>query len=57
MARTERWREKISTYDYHVEVIPGVENKIADWLSRSSQQVDHRELPLIEEYVVNAVRQ
>ena len=44
-------------YDYHVEVIPEVEKKIADWLSRSSRQVDHRELPLIEEYVVNAVRQ
>ena len=56
-ARTERWREKISMYDYHVEAIPGVENKITDWLSRSSQQVDHRELPLIEEYVVDAVRQ
>ena len=55
-ARTERWREKISMFDYKVEYIKGKENTIADWLSRSSKDTTHDEVPLKEEYVMNEVR-
>ena len=56
-ARTERWREKVSCFDYEVEFIKGTDNNIADWLSRSATTVDHREVPLKEEFVINVVKQ
>ena len=56
-ARTERWREKLSIYDYDVEVIRGQDNPIAYWLSRSENTIDHEDIPLKEEYVINSVRQ
>ena len=55
-ARTERWREKVSCFNYDVEYIKGTDNQLADWLSRSATKVDHCEIPLKEEYVINMVR-
>ena len=55
-ARTERWREKVSCFDYDIEYVKGKDNEIADWLSRSTEITDHTVLPLKEEYVINEVR-
>ena len=55
-ARTERWREKISCFDYEIEYIKGADNQMADWLSRSGEEVDHELVPLKEEFVLNEVR-
>ena len=54
--RTERWRQKISIFNYKVEFIWGTDNMMADWLFRSTSSVDHEEAPLMEEYVVNEVK-
>ena len=56
MARVERWREKLSCYDYHIEHIRGVDNAIADILSRTASKSDHREIPLMEEIVINSIQ-
>ena len=56
-ARTERWRDKLSIYDYDVKVIRGQNNPIADWLSRLENTIDHEDIPLKEEYVINTARQ
>ena len=37
---TERWREKISMFDYGVESIRSSDNGIAAGLSRSSESID-----------------
>ena len=57
MSRIERRREKLAAYSYTVNFIKGSENQIADWLSRSAEEIDHRENPLKEELVVNALRE
>ena len=43
-------------FDYDVEVIRGSDKEIADWLSRSSESIDHEDVHLAEEYVVNEVK-
>ena len=55
-ARVERWREKLCCYDYHIEHIKGVDNSIADVLSRTAKDMDHNEVPLSEEMVVNSIK-
>ena len=55
-ARTERWREKISIFNYNVEYIKGSDNLVANWLSRSTTDTDHEEAPLAEEYVINEAK-
>ena len=56
IARVERWREQLSLYNYTVKYLPGKENEIADWLSRSAVKHDHQEVELKEEYVINALK-
>ena len=48
-SRIERWRGKLSCFDYTVEYIQGQNNQIADWLSRYASPIDHNEVPLKEE--------
>ena len=55
-ARTERWREKISIFNYNVEYIKCSDNLVTDWLSRSTTYTDHEEVPLAEEYVINEAK-
>ena len=55
IARIERWREKLSCFDYEVEYLKGEDNFMADWLSRSAKGVDHEETPLKEEILINAL--
>jgi hypothetical protein len=55
-SRVERWREKLSCFDYVVELVKGQNMGMADWLSRSPSTVDHEEHPLKEEFVINEVR-
>ena len=38
-------------------MIQGQDNPIADWLSRSENTIDHEDIPLKEEYVLNSVLQ
>ena len=54
-SRIERWREKLSYFDYIVEYIQGQNNQMADWLFRSAGPVDHEEIPLKEEFVINEI--
>ena len=54
-SRIGRWREKLSCFDYTVEYIQGQNNQIADWLSRSASPIDHDEVPLKEEFVINEI--
>ena len=51
----ERWRGKLSCFDYTMEYIQGQNNQIADWLSRSAGPVDHEEISLKEECVINEI--
>ena len=55
ISRIERWREKLAAFDYSVEYIKGSENEIADWLSRSAEDIDHKEVYLCEEIVINSI--
>jgi hypothetical protein len=55
-ARVERWRERLTVFDYDVKHIKGSDNSIADWLSRSAAKVNHKMAPIYEEVVINAVR-
>ena len=55
ISRIERWREKLAAFDYSVEYIKGSENEIADWLSRSAEDIDHKEVSLCEEIVINSI--
>ena len=56
MARTERWREKLGCFDYTVEHIRGQDNVIADCLSRKAEKIDHKEVALNEEFVINSIK-
>ena len=55
ISRIERWREKLAAFDYSVEYIKGSENEIADWLSRSAEDIDHKKVSLYEEIVINSI--
>ena len=55
LARIERWREKLSCFDYSIEYIKGEDNNIADMLSRTASETDHKEVPLKEELVINSI--
>ena len=55
VTRVERWKEKVSCFDYTVEYIKGENNQMADWLSRSAEETIHHEVPLHEEYVINSL--
>ncbi len=55
-ARTERWREKVSVFNYIVESLRDEDNITADWLSQSTVEMKHIETPLKEEYVINEVK-
>ena len=56
MARIERWREKLSCYNYTVKYINGTDNEISDLLSRTTTDSNHNTIPLNEEVVINSVR-
>ena len=56
VARVERWREKLACFDYTIRYIKGKDNTIADWLSRTARKVNHNEVRLTEELVINSVR-
>ena len=47
-ARVERWRERLTVFDYDVQHIKGSDNSVADWLSRSAGQVKHKMAPIYE---------
>ena len=46
----------MSIYDYDVEFVRGVNNEMTDWLSRSTNKIDHVEAPWKEEFVINEVK-
>ena len=54
-SRLEIRREKLACFNYKTEFNSGENNQLADWLSRSSTKIDHKESPLKEEYVINEV--
>ena len=39
-----------------MEFVRGVDNEMADWLSRSTNRIDHLEEPLKEKFVINEVK-
>ena len=45
----------MSLYNYTIQYIPGNTNEIADWLSRSSKKIDHEDIILKEELVINSL--
>ena len=57
IARIERWKEKLTMYDYDIRYIKGESHIIADFLSRTAGKTLHDEVSLQEELVINHMRE